>query len=367
MKFSVSQSALDVALSVVAKGMATASTIPILSGVYLKAADGVLELQTTDLTISIRHKIAANVEEPGEAVVSGKMLTNIVKTLPDAAVTFETEMHGVQITCDKSKFRLTALEPADFPEFPEFALSQSVELPSDVLTSMVNKVYRVTSKDAARPILHGVQLTVENNTIRLVATDSYRLAVCDTHVETAGVENPFTAIVAGSTFHDVLALPSMTDTVLIGTTDNQVVFVFGNTTFISRRIEGNFPNYRQLLTGSCSTTVKIPTSTFAAALKRVSVIATSNPSVKFDVDVDAGLMTLGASAPDQGESSETITVDAEGNAVQIALNHRYVSDCVNAASDSDVLTLELEGSMRPGIFKSFGTINYLYLLMPVRL
>ncbi len=367
MKFSVSQSALDVALSVVSKGMASASTIPILSGIYLKAADGVLELQTTDLTISIRHKIAANVEEPGEAVVSGKMLTSIVKTLPDAAVTFETVMHGVQITCDKSRFRLTALEPADFPEFPAFELSQSVELPSAVLTSMVNKVYRVTSKDTARPILHGVQLTVENNTIRLVATDSYRLAVCDTHVDTAGVESPFTAIVAGSTFHDVLSLPSMTDSVLIGTTDNQVVFVFGNTTFISRRIGGNFPNYRQLLTGSCSTTVKIPTATFASALKRVSVIATSNPSVRFDVDADAGLMTLGASAPDQGESSETIAVDAEGNSVQIALNHRYVSDCVNAASDSDVLTLELEGSMRPGIFKSFGTINYLYLLMPVRL
>ena len=99
----------------------------------------------------------------------------------------------------------------------------------------------------------------------------------------------------------------------------------------------------------------------------MSVIATSNPSVRFDVDADAGLMTLGAAAPDQGESSETIAVDAEGNSVQIALNHRYVSDCVNAASDSDVLTLELEGSMRPGIFKSFGTINYLYLLMPVRL
>ncbi|MEE1045199.1 MAG: DNA polymerase III subunit beta [Olegusella sp.] len=367
MRFSVSQSALDVALSVVSKGMATATTIPTLSGIYMKAADGVLEFQTTDLTISIRHKTAANVEEPGEAVVSGKILTSIVKTLPDAAVTFESQLHGVQITCDKSTFRLTSLEPADFPEFPDFALDRSVELPSETLSRMVNKVYRVTSKDTARPILHGVQLTVENNTIRLVATDSYRLAVCDTHVDTAGVEEPFCAIVPGSTFHEVLGLPSMTDKVLIGTTDNQVVFVFGNTTFISRRIEGNFPNYKQLLTGSCSTTVKIPTAAFAGALKRVSVIATANPSVRFEVDAAAGVMTLAASAPDQGESSETINVDAEGNDVTIALNHRYVSDCVGAATDAEVLTLELEGSMRPGIFKSFGEINYLYLLMPVRL
>lgn len=367
MKFSVSQSSLEVALSVVSKGMASNSTIPILSGVYLRAQEGTLELQATDLTISIRHKIPANVEEPGETVVSGRILTSIVKTLPDAAVTFEAEAHGVSITCDKSSFRLNALESADFPEFPAYELSRSVELPSEVLSQMVSKVYRVTSKDSSRPILQGVQLTVENNTIRLVATDSYRLAVCDTHVETAGLAEPFSTIVPGATFHEVLGLPSMTDKILVGTTESQVVFAFGNTTFISRRIEGNFPNYRQLLSGNCSTSVKIPTAEFASALKRVSVIATSNPSVRFDVDAEGGVMTLAASAPDQGESSETLSVEVEGNNVVIALNHRFVADCVGAVGNVDTMTLELEGSMRPGVFKSYGDINYLYLLMPVRL
>lgn len=367
MKFSVSQASLETALSVVSKGMAATSTIPILSGVYLKATDGTLELQTTDLTISIRHKVPAHVEEPGEAVVSGRLLTNIVKTLPDAAVTLDASSRGVSITCDKSSFRLNALEPADFPEFPDFALDRSVELPSGILSQMVSKVYRVTSKDTSRAILQGIQLTVENNTIRLVATDSYRLAVCDTHIETSGVDAAFAAIVPGGTFHEVLGLPSMTDTIMIGTTESQVVFSFGNTTFVSRRIEGNFPNYRQLLSGSCMTTVKIPTHEFASALKRVSVIATANPSVRFDVDVDSSTMKLAASAPDQGESSETIGVDATGEDVTIALNHRFVSDCVGAVGGAEELSLELEGSMRPGVFKCYGDINYLYLLMPVRL
>lgn len=365
MRFSVSQSALDVALSVVSKGLATNSTLPILVGIYLKADEGTLTLQTTDLTISIRHNIPANVEEPGETVVSGKMLASIVKNLPDAAVNFEATPHGLTISCNRSNFNLYALEPADFPEFPEFELQKSLKLPSDTLGQMVNKVYRVASRDTSRAILQGIQLTVDNNTIRLVATDSYRLAVCDTHTETG--EEKFSAIVPGATFHEVLSLPSMTDKLMIGTTENQVVFIFGDTTFISRRIEGNFPNYKQLLSSSCTTKLKLSTQRLNAALRRVSVVALTNPSVRFDVDVAAGILQLTASTPDQGEAHETLPIEAEGEDVAIALNHRFISDCVSAVGDDDALSLELEGSMRPGVFKSYGTINYLYLLMPVRL
>ena len=115
MKFTVSQSALAKALSVVSKGMATNSTLPLLSGVIIRAERGVLEFKTTNLTISIRHKIAANVEEPGETVVSGKILANIVKTLPDAAVSFSLEGRSLTISCEKSTFKLNTLDPADFP------------------------------------------------------------------------------------------------------------------------------------------------------------------------------------------------------------------------------------------------------------
>ena len=121
---------------------------------------------------------------------------------------------------------------------------------------MVDKVYRVTSKEASRPILQGISLTVEDNTIRLVATDSFRLAVCDSNTDTPAGES-FTAIISGEVFHDVLSMRSMTEKVLIGTTDNQVVFQFGNTTHISRKIEGHFPDYKQLLPTSCTASVDI--------------------------------------------------------------------------------------------------------------
>lgn len=369
MKFTVSQSSLAKALLVVSKGMATNSTLPYLSGIYIKADAGTLEFQTANLTISIRHKIAANVAEPGETVVSGKVLTNIVKTLPDMAVDFFMAEGArlLEISCHKSNFRLNTLDPADFPEFPAFALERSIELPSALLSEMVDKVYKVTSRDTSRPILQGVLLSVEENTIRLVATDSYRLAVCDSNVETSSADEAFVTIVPGGTFHDVLSSPAIEEQIMVGTTESQVVFVFGTTTYVSRKIEGSFPNFRQLLPSSCSSSIKLDTEQFGAALKRVSVIASSNPSVRLDADAEGQVVRLSASSPDQGESSELLDAEVEGAGMAIALNFHYVLDCVNASAGIDELSLELQGPMQPAIFKSYGKINYLYLLMPVRM
>lgn len=366
MKFTVSQSSLMRALAVVAKGMGTNSTLPILSGVYVRAYEGTLEFQTNNLTISIRHLIPANVEEPGETVVSGKVMTNIVKALPDAAVTFEGADRTLMVSCDKSTFRLNTLNPADWPAFPELTPDRTIELPTELLSRMVDKVYKVTSKETSRPILQGILLTVEDNTIRLVATDSFRLAVCDSSTEAPAGET-FRAIVGGSVFHDVLAMPSPSESIQIGTTESQVVFTFGNTTFVARRIEGNFPDYKQLLPPSCATAVTLDVAEFSAALKRVSVIALQNSSVRFDIDAAAGLMRLSASSPEQGESSELLPVQVEGQDLSIALNYHYVFDCVNAVSGAGSMRLELQGSVQPGIFKVNGKVNYLYLLMPVRL
>ena len=219
MKFTVSQSSLMKALSVVSKGMGANSTLPILSGIYIKAADGTLEFQTNNLTISIRHLIPANVEEPGETVVSGKVLSNIVKNLSDAAVTFEGGERTIEISCDKSTFRLNTLSAGDWSGFPEVNPERQIELPCDLLSTMVDKVYKVTSKESSRPILQGILLTVEDNTIRLVATDSFRLAVCDASVESPADE-AFRAIVSGNVFHDVLSMPTLEDSIQIGITES---------------------------------------------------------------------------------------------------------------------------------------------------
>ena len=365
MKFSVSKSALINALSVVTKGMGANSTLPVLSGIYLKAYNGTLELQATDLTIAVRHKCPAMVEEEGETVVSGKLLADIVKTLNDAAINFESEGQEIKLTCDKSTFNLKALDPSEFPEFPEVTPAQSVELPRDILSEMVNKVYRVASKDTTRRILSGVLLTVGQNSVRLVATDTFRLAVCDTHIETSSLDEEFEAILPASTLHDVLSLPSDSPTMLIGKTDSQVIFLFGNTTYITRKIEGNYPNYKMLIPDSCVTSIKVNTEEFSSAMRRMSVIAKANHSVRLHVDSENGTLKLTSESNDLGVSSESVPAEIEGEDISIGLKHSFVMECLGAQGNEDEITLELRKSTDPAIFKSYSNINYLYLLMPL--
>ena len=358
MKFTVSQSSLTQAIGVVMKGVASASTLPILSGVLVKAQDGILEFQTSNYTISIRHRIAAHVEEEGEMVIPCKMLSNITKTLPDAPGTFELSERQVLIGCENGSFRLDTLDANDFPEFPAYAIESAVELPTDVLSEMVGRVWRVTSTDKARPILGGVHMKVENNTVRLVATDSFRLAVCDTQVETSTLEGSFELNVPADAFNDALNIMASQATIMIGATD---------TPYVSRRIEGVYPNYKQLIPDSCVTSVKIDVAAFNAALKRVAVIASANPAVKFEIDVENGQMGLSSISNDQDLAQETIDVEAEGESGTIAFNYHYIFGCLNALSKEKEITLELKSYSQAGIFKSYDKINYLYLVMPVRI
>lgn len=367
MKFTVSQSALSDAIAVVMKGIAPSSTLPILSGVLVRAADGVLEFQTSNYTISIRHRITARVDEEGQVVIPCKMLSNIVKTLPDAPVEFELSERQVTITCERSAFRLNTLDAGDFPEFPTFALERSVELPANILTEMVGRVWRVTSTDKNRPVLNGVYMTVENNTIRLVATDSYRLAVCDTQVETSTLEGSFELNVPADAFNDALAITGGQGSILIGSTDTQVVFVAGNTTYVARRIEGVYPNYKALLPAACATTVKIDVSALTSALKRVSTVAQANSAVKFDISTETGSMVLSAISNDQDAATATVEVEAEGASGVIAFNYHYIFGCLNVLSREKEITLELQSYNQAGVFKSYDKINYLYLVMPVRI
>lgn len=367
MKFTVSQDALSDALTIVSKGVAATSTLPILAGVLIKASDGVIEFQTSNYTISIRHRIAARIDEPGQMVVPCKMLTSITKTLPDEPVNFEIVDRQVIVSCAKSTFRLNTLDPRDFPEFPAYAIEAAVELPVGILSEMVSRVWRVTSKDKARPVLGGVYMTVENNTIRLVATDSFRLAVCDTKVETSSLEGSFELNVPAAAMNDAVSIMADSPSIMVGATDTQVVFEAGNTCYVSRHIEGTYPNYKQLLPTSCATSVKIDVEEFSAALKRVAVIAGSNAAVKLDIDTDVNTLTLSVISADQDRATETLDVEAEGDSGTIAFNHHYILDCLNALNREKEITLELKSYSQAGVFKSYDKIDYLYLVMPVRI
>lgn len=365
MKFSINQSELQNALSVALKGIATRSTLPVLSGIYLEAKDDHLTMQATDLELSIQYTAPALIEEEGKSVFPGKLFFDIVKNLPDAAVHAETADDSAIITCDSSSFSIKTLDAEDFPGFPHVDTDQAISIPFSQFSSMVKRVARVVSKDESRAILTGVLITFEGETLKMVATDSYRLAITETKLDEPSAEG-FQAVITGSFMQELASLPRTDEEITIALAENQIVVTYQDTVFINRRIEGNFPNYRQLLPDLYNTRVKINVDSLVSGVKRASILGQQSSPVKFSIDVNNQMIQLSAAAQDVGSAQETISCQGEGEDVDIAFNYSYVLDGLSSVEEDDVY-LEIQGGMKPGIFKSAGSENFLYLVMPVRI
>jgi len=365
MRLSIARSALLDALSVVSKGMSSRSTLPILSGIHLSASDGALVFQSTDLEVSVRHSCPALVEDEGMTVVPGKLLSDIVRSLPEAAVTLETDKDLLSVRCLQSAFTMRTLNPADFPKFPELTISKSVSLPADTMSSMVRRVSKAVSRDETRAILTGVLLVIEGPTVRMVATDSYRLAVIERLLDEP-VGEDIEAVIPGRALDEATKLASSGDSVRLGVSENQIVFEFGETTFVTRRVEGTFPNYKQLIPAESTVNVIISTEEFQAAVKRVSLMALHNTPLRLGVNTEDQTLSLSATTQDVGDASEDLMVKAEGGEVEIAFNHVFLMDGLLSVP-GDTVKLEVQTALKPGLLKADGEEKFLYLLMPVRL
>lgn len=365
MKFRIAKEDLLSALNVVTKGMSSRSTLPILSGILIETTDqGMLVFQATDLEISIKHTVNANIETPGKTVVPGKLFSDIVKNLPDASIEVDAMQDTVRISCLESSFTLSALNPADFPYFPQVDPSTTIVFPSKELSDAIKKVGKAVSRDESRAILTGVFLSVKDNIVTFAATDSYRLAVCEISAGSNTVDD-FQAIIPGKTLEDVTKLALSGESVSIGFSDNQIVFTFGETIFISRRIEGTYPNYKQLIPADHAVSIQVDTSTLIAAIKRVALLAQAHTPIRFQFSAESQSATISASTADVGGAQETISAEIDGPSMEIAFNHQYLLDGLNMVQGMTVI--ELQSSLKPGIVKSAEEEGFLYLAMPVRL
>jgi DNA polymerase-3 subunit beta len=364
MKLSVARSELLDALSVAGKGMSARSTLPILSGILVSASDGEIQLQSTDLEVSVRRSCPALVESEGQVVVPGKLLTEIVRSLPEAAVTIETEGETAHIRCQHASFTVKTLGAADFPKFPEVVVDKTISLPASVMGAVVRQVARSVSRDETRATLTGVLVVVEGPSLRMVSTDSYRLAMSEVVLEENAGEG-IEVVVPGKALDEVTRLASDAGTISIGLSENQIVFEFGSTTFVTRRIEGNFPNYKQIIPKEAGTFIEISGEELAAAVKRVSLMALHNSPVKLSVNVADQTLSLAAATQDVGDASEDLMVKTEGEDVHIAFNHSFLMDGLNSAG-SETVRIEIKDHEKPGLIKSVAEEGFLYVLMPVR-
>jgi DNA polymerase-3 subunit beta len=283
MKLSIARGELLDSLAVVTKALSSRTTLPILSGILLTASSDTVIMQSTDLEISIKVTVGANVEDAGSVVLPGRLLADVIRSLPEAAVKIETaSFDQVKVTCETSSFTLRSLSPEDFPKFPEVSPEKKVAVPTPLLQALVRKVGKAVSRDEARPILTGVLVIMDGSTIRMVATDSYRLAVAEADLPEA-VDERVEVVIPGKALEEIPKLAGDTESVMVGIAENQIVFEFGHSVYVTRRIEGSFPNYRQLIPQGGETKVTVTRSELEEAAKRVSILAQHNAPVRLRI------------------------------------------------------------------------------------
>ncbi|MDP2183391.1 MAG: DNA polymerase III subunit beta [Actinomycetota bacterium] len=364
MRFTVARGELLESLSAASRGLSSRSTLPILSGILVSSKGSEVVFQATDLEISVRSSVAANVEKEGQAVLPGKLISDIVRSLPEAAVTVFLEGDTASIACGQSSFTVKTLPADDFPKFPEVSADTQIDVPTKVLSSVASRVSRAVSRDETRPVLTGVLVVVDGPSLRMVATDSYRLAVKEIILEKSGPT--LEVVIPGKALDEVSRLSAGTESVHIGVAENQVSFSFGTTVFVTRRIEGTFPNYKQLIPKETETTVLVGREDLYAAVKRVSLLAQQNTPLRLSVSAEDQTLSLSATTQDIGDASEDLMVSASGPDVEIAFNHAFLADGLNS-TDSESVSVEIVSPLKPGVIRAKEDEGFLYLLMPVRL
>lgn len=362
MRFTCGRDALSDAIAVASRGVSSRSTLPILTGILLKAEDETLVLQATDLEIAVRHELAAQVETQGTVVVPARLFSDMARSLPEETVSLDTASGSLAVTCGKAEFSLRTLPSEDFPRFPETSPEQRCEIPADTFGEVAKQVLKAVSKDETRPVITGVLVVVEGDTIRMVATDSYRLAVREAKLEKGG--DPLTAIVPAKALDEAAkVVDTAGEPVQMGVSQNQAVFSQGSTTFVSRLIEGQFPKYQQLIPPQSETKAILDREGFLAAVRRVSLFAQHNAAMR--VAVAESEVRLSAATQDVGEASESFDADITGDPVEIAFNHGYLIDGLTSIGDDEVV-LEITTPLKPGLLRAVGG-EFTYLLMPIRI
>jgi DNA polymerase III subunit beta len=363
LKIVVSREELAQKLAVVGRGVSTRTAVQILSGVLLRAAGGKLELAATDMELSIRTTLDAQVDGDGAVVVPGRLLVDLSRLLPDSEVTieFRDEENTLRVSCGPAEYRLNTYGAEDFPRLPEVDASPTSTVSADALLDTLSAVSRAVSRDEARPVLTGILVKFGDGKLVMAATDSYRLSYKETPIE--GKVPEMEAIVPARALEEVRRLASSGGTLELGVQENQVLFGVDGTWLTSRRIEGQFPKVDELRPKEFTHEVTLPREELLDVVRRTSVMAHRNSPLR--LRFAEGELTVWTQTQDVGEARETLPVRFEGEPLEIGFNADFMRDGIES-TEGDELRLRLIDPLRPGLLQGRGE-DFWYLIMPIRL
>jgi DNA polymerase III subunit beta len=350
-------------LGIVARAVSTRGSVQILSGVLLRAEAGRLHLAATDMELSLRSSLEASVDGAGAVVVPGRLLVDLVRLLPDNDVTIEhrAEESVVHLTCGPSSATLHTYAAEDFPRLPDLDALGTFTVDRQSFLDTVSRVARSASRDESRPVLTGILVRFEGGKLVMAATDSYRLSVKETELQ--GEVPELEAIIPARALGELSRIAQGGETVELGVHENQIVFAVEDVWLTSRRIDGQFPNYKQLLPESFEHDVVLPRSEVLDVVRRVGVMVqrTSPIQLRFA----EGELTVFARTQDVGEAKESLPVQFSGEPLEIGFNAEFLREGIESIA-ADEIQLRLISPLRPAVIEG-GEDDPTYLIMPIRL
>jgi len=363
MKFNVTKEKLLEGLQQVQNVVSTRTTLPILSNVLLQAKGNEVLLTTTDLDVGVRGSFEANVEKEGATTLPARRLFTIIRELPSSEVQFEVDgKNAASIRSGQSFFKILGLPEEEFPPLPKFDNAKVITIRQKDLRDGLRKTSYAISTDETRYVLNGLLFSLKENKLTLVATDGRRLAMVDIELEFPR-SHEADIIVPTKAVTELQRLLTDEGEVKVSVGSGQIAFDLNNTLLVSKLIEGNYPNYKQVIPAETKERVTLERETFLNSLRRVSLLA-SDKSNSIKLNFSKNNIDITANTPEVGEAKESLAVVYKGREFSIAFNPEFFMAPLRALTEDEVF-LDLIDEMSPGVLKI--QTPFLYVLMPMRI
>src|SRR5579884_3978088 len=363
LRITCSKDELVRALGVVSRAVSTRTSVQILSGILLEASGEELRLAATDMELSLRTTLSAQVQGDGAIVLPGRTFADIARLLPADEVSIEHHPNEsvVHVSSGSASYTLHTYNPEDFPRLPDLGAVQTFAVERDALLETIGRVARAASKDESRPVLTGVLVQFAGARLVMAATDSYRLAVKETELSVSAPE--LEAIVPSRALQELSRIATGGERVAVGVHDNQVLFATDGTWLTTRRIDGQFPNYRQLLPEAFEYELTLPRGELLDVVRRASVMI--QRATPLQLRFAEGELTVLARTHEVGESKESLPVAFTGEPLEIGFNADFLRDGLESVEGDDV-RVKLISPLRPAVLQGEAG-DFTYLVMPIRL
>lgn len=365
MKFTCEKDDLVKCISVVQRAMPSRSTLSSLEGIYLEAADGMVNMRCSDMILTIDSHIQAAVERQGAIVMPGRLFSDLIRKLPGGQVCVDMDDAGtsVKISCGKAKMTLQGMHSSEYPDMDEAPKAKPLDIRQGDLKEMIGRTLFAVASDETKPILTGELIEISDGKFTVVALDGYRLAMRTQPLD--GDVDDTSFVVPSKSLSEMAKLFEDDDSparILIG--GSNAVVDMGDTRISTRLLEGEYIKYKTIIPGERATRIRVDKTLLAESAERASLLAREGKNNLIKVNIDEETMAISANS-EMGDVFEEIPIYMEGNQIRIAFNARYLTDVLHAIPDGEIL-MDFITNLSPCVVRPVEGDGFLYLVLPVR-